>query len=107
MIAQSQSRPGRSLMLLSLLLAVAGAASAQSTAPATSESAVAGAPVQESTQAPDPNVKAAPQKVVVNTGTPAGTGKWVPRIDKKTCPKGSEPYVDEVNGGVKCWVNTQ
>lgn len=108
MTTPSQRGPRHSLSLLSLLLFVAAAASAQSTAPTSSDSAVADAPVQASSQAVDsPSVKPAPKKVVVNTGTPVGTGKWVPRIDKKTCPKGSEPYLDETDGGVKCWVNTQ
>jgi hypothetical protein len=39
--------------------------------------------------------------------TPTPSGKWVVRIDKNTCPSGSIEYVDDVNGGVKCWVDTQ
>jgi hypothetical protein len=44
--------------------------------------------------------------VCVAPSEPQGGGRWVPRVDKSTCPKGSETYIDEKDGGVKCWVNT-
>jgi len=47
----------------------------------------------------------APVKNRTGTGTPVGDGRWVKRIDEKTCPKGSTAYIDELNGGVKCWVD--
>jgi hypothetical protein len=53
---------------------------------------------------PGPAAKV-PAKNGTATGTPVGNGRWVNRIDKKTCPNGSTAYVDERDGGVKCWVN--
>jgi len=44
--------------------------------------------------------------ICVAPSEPQGNGRWVPSVDKKTCPKGSETYIDEKTGGVKCWVNT-
>lgn len=44
--------------------------------------------------------------ICVAPSEPQSSGKWVPRVDKQTCPKGSETYIDEKNGGVRCWVNT-
>jgi hypothetical protein len=54
--------------------------------------------------APGPATKA-PGKSDTGAGGPTGNGRWVSRIDKKTCPAGSTAYVDERDGGVKCWVN--
>jgi len=53
--------------------------------------------------APGPAAKA-PAKNGTGAGAPVGNGRWVNRIDKKTCPNGSTAYVDERDGGVKCWV---
>jgi hypothetical protein len=47
----------------------------------------------------------APPNKGAGVSTPAGKGRWVKRIDKKTCPNGSTAYIDERDGGVKCWVN--
>ena len=54
--------------------------------------------------APGPAAKA-PAKNGTGIGAPVGNGRWVNRIDKKTCPNGSTAYVDERDGGVKCWVD--
>jgi hypothetical protein len=54
--------------------------------------------------APGPVAKA-PAKNGTGVSAPVGNGRWVNRIDKKTCPNGSTAYVDERDGGVKCWVN--
>lgn len=54
--------------------------------------------------APGPATKA-PAKNGTGVGAPVGNGRWVNRIDKTTCPKGSTAYIDERDGGVKCWVN--
>jgi hypothetical protein len=54
--------------------------------------------------APGPATKA-PAQNDTGAGAPVGNGRWVNRIDKKTCPNGSTAYVDERDGGVKCWVN--
>jgi hypothetical protein len=53
--------------------------------------------------APGPAAKA-PVKNRAEAGAPVGNGRWVNRIDAKTCPKGSTAYLDDLNGGVKCWV---
>jgi len=53
---------------------------------------------------PGPATKA-PAKNGTGASAPVGKGRWVNRIDKKTCPNGSTAYVDERDGGVKCWVN--
>lgn len=45
-----------------------------------------------------------PTAAPIKTTPPTTAGKWVPRIDKKTCPKGSTAYLAD-DGGVKCWVN--
>ena len=47
----------------------------------------------------------APTSKALNTKPPTSNGRWVPRTDSKTCPNGSTVYIDEKNGGVKCWVN--
>jgi hypothetical protein len=54
--------------------------------------------------APGPATKA-PAKNDTGAGAPVGNGRWVNRIDRKTCPNGSTAYIDERDGGVKCWVN--
>jgi hypothetical protein len=54
--------------------------------------------------APGPATKA-PAKNDTGAGAPTGNGRWVNRIDRKTCPAGSTAYLDERDGGVKCWVN--
>ncbi len=54
--------------------------------------------------APGPARKA-PAKDATGASPPAVAGRWVNRIDMKTCPRGSTVYIDERDGGVKCWVD--
>jgi hypothetical protein len=92
---------------LLLLAGLAGSAAAQTDARSSTGTAKVAETAAEAPQASQADsANAAPTKAPANTGDPGGNGKWVPRINKTTCPKGSEEYIDEVNGGVKCWVNT-
>lgn len=84
--------PTRAFTALLLLAGLAASAEAQTS---TKSSA---ATREAATEAPT----AAP----VKSGVPEGNGRWVPRVDKQTCPKGSETYIDEKDGGVKCWVSS-
>ena len=77
---------------LLLLAGLVGTASAQTSA----KSATASASAERTAAVAEP----------AKSGVPEGNGRWVPRIDKKTCPKGSETYIDEKDGGVKCWVSS-
>jgi hypothetical protein len=84
----------KSLAALFLLAGLAGSATAQTSA-------------KSSTQAPRTGTAdAAAAAAPVKSGEPEGYGRWVPRVDKQTCPKGSETYIDEKDGGVKCWVKS-
>jgi hypothetical protein len=80
-----------------LVAALAGSAVAQTNERAAAATAEAAGTAE---------VDAAPTRTPPRTGLPEGNGKWVPRVDSKTCPRGSVAYVDEMNGGVKCWVDT-
>lgn len=92
----------RLLLPLSVLMAFSGALSAQvspgdgdgTPQPAQTDGTILQAPAPPSSSA---------QKI--NTKAPTTAGRWVPRVDAKTCPKGSTAYLDDKNGGVKCWVN--
>lgn len=90
----------RSLPSLVLLVGLAGGVAAQTSSKSATDTSTVVGTVSKAPQA------AEALDAPVKTGVLEGTGKWVRRIDKKTCPNGSEAYVDEVNGGVKCWVNT-
>jgi hypothetical protein len=94
-----------SLLASILLAALVGNATAQTSGKvakgAGKAEAVAEAPKAAAAEAAD-----AAATTPVKSGEPEGNGRWVPRVDKKTCPNGSEPYLDEKDGGVKCWVNS-
>ena len=89
-----------SLSTLFLGAVLVGDAAAQSNAQVATDAAKA-EEVSESATA-----EAAPTKVKAKAGVPEGNGRWVPRVNKTTCPRGSETYIDEKDGGVKCWVNS-
>lgn len=91
-----------SILPLLFLASYPSGTSAQTTTPATS-TPISGA-ASPTAAAPGP-AKKAPTKDGTAVGAPAGNGRWVNRIDKKTCPNGSTAYIDERDGGVKCWVN--
>lgn len=93
---------GRLLMPLSLMMAFAGSVSAQ-IAPGDGNGKPQ-PPQTDGTILQEPAVQPAPARAV-KTKMPTTAGRWVPRVDAKTCPAGSTPYVDDKNGGVKCWVN--
>jgi hypothetical protein len=87
---------------LLLLMALAGSAFAQ-TAPGDGNGKPQ-PPQTDGTLLQEPVAQPAPARAV-KTKMPTTAGRWVPRVDAKTCPKGSTAYVDDKNGGVKCWVN--
>jgi hypothetical protein len=87
---------------LLLLMAFAGSASAQ-TAPGDGDGKPQ-PPQTDGTLLQEPVAQPAPARAV-KTKMPTTAGRWVPRVDAKTCPKGSTAFVDDKNGGVKCWVN--
>ena len=89
-----------SLPALLLLVSFAGNAAAQTGTRSSTDAAKA------PQASPAESMDAEPTKEPIKAGAPEGNGKWVPRVDKNTCPNGSEAYIDEANGGVKCWVNT-
>jgi len=95
-----------SILPLLILAIYSSGASAQSAIPATrapSASSDSGA-TPPAVAAPGPAAKA-PAKNGTGVSAPVGNGRWVNRIDRKTCPNGSTVYIDERDGGVKCWVN--
>jgi len=95
-----------SILLLLILTGYSSGTSAQTATPATSAPIVASdaGATSPAVAAPGPATKA-PAKNGTGVSAPVGNGRWVNRIDKKTCPNGSTAYVDERDGGVKCWVN--
>jgi len=95
-----------SIVPLLILASYSSGTSAQTATPATRTPIVASdsGATTPAVVAPGPAAKA-PAKNGTGVSAPVGNGRWVNRIDKKTCPNGSTAYVDERDGGVKCWVN--
>jgi hypothetical protein len=95
-----------SIVPLLILASYSSGTSAQTATPATRTPIVASdsGATTPAVVAPGPAAKA-PAKNGTVVSAPVGNGRWVNRIDKKTCPNGSTAYVDERDGGVKCWVN--
>ena len=92
-----------SIVPLLILASYSAGTTAQTATPAPIVASDSGA-TTPAVVAPRPAAKA-PAKNGIGVSAPVGNGRWVNRIDKKTCPKGSTAYVDERDGGVKCWVN--
>jgi len=95
-----------SILPLLILTGYSSGTIAQTATPATPAPVVASdsGVTSPAVAAPGPATKA-PAKNGTGVSAPVGNGRWVTRIDKKTCPNGSTAYVDERDGGVKCWVN--
>ena len=94
-------------LLLSLVIALPGMASAQAAAtdaPARIDQATTAPtePAVAARQGKTGSAKRVASDTVVNTGTPAGKGRWVTRVDYSHCPGGTTAYVAD-DGGVKCW----
>ena len=102
MVSISKPRIGR--LLLALALTFAGTVSAQmvpgdgdkSAQPLQTDGTLLQEPAKQATPAPKTQTK------VPTTG-----GRWVPRVNASTCPKGATAYPDEKKGGVKCWVKSK
>jgi hypothetical protein len=92
-----------SILPLLILTSYSSGTSAQTATPAPIVASDSGA-TTPAVVAPGPAAKA-PARNGTGVSAPVGNGRWVNRIDKKTCPNGSTAYVDERDGGVKCWVN--
>ena len=92
-----------SILPLLILTSYSPVTTAQTATPAPIVASDSGA-TTPAVVAPGPATKA-PAKNGTGASAPVGKGRWVNRIDKKTCPNGSTAYVDERDGGVKCWVN--
>jgi hypothetical protein len=95
-----------SILPLLILTSYSSGTVAQTATPASRAPTVASdrAATPPTVAAPGPATKA-PAKNGTGVGAPVGNGRWVNRVDKTTCPKGSTAYIDERDGGVKCWVN--
>ncbi len=105
MVTSNNPIIGRQLLLLTLLITLTGAISAHATtrtqfAPGDGEG-------QEQPAKTDGTIlhEAPIAPASTNNNETSASGRWVPRVNAKTCPKGSTAYVDEKNGGLKCWVD--
>jgi hypothetical protein len=92
-----------SILPLLILTSYSSGTTAQTATPAPVVASDSGV-ISPAAAAPGPAAKA-PAKNGTGVSAPVGNGRWVNRIDKKTCPNGSTAYLDERDGGVKCWVN--
>ena len=96
---------GRLLFPIILIMALVDTVSAQYTTQSLSEGANTESTQSANTDGTILQIPKAPTSKALNTKPPTSNGRWVPRTDSKTCPNGSTVYIDEKNGGVKCWVN--